>query len=65
MKFIEVLFDRFLWYRKWKGGKWECWDCDMIYSMVWYQVEEFTEIGGKRPSAICRGTPICEDWTKK
>lgn len=65
MKLIDILFSDFEFYRKWKGGKWEYWTMEGPVWCEWFQVKEFTGIYNKRPHESCRGSPICEDWTKK
>lgn len=59
---LDVLFTEFRWWRRLRGGKWERWWVDVVYSDSWHPVTEFSRLAGCRPTAICRGTPIEEDW---
>lgn len=65
MSFLDALlygFTRYQWFRKWRGGRWELWWVDSpINAAVWHHrsVEEDMD---QRPTAICRGTPIIEDY---
>ncbi len=58
----EWLFSRFRWYRRRRGGHWERWWVDMVYSDIWHPVPECSLITGERPTSLCRGTPACEDY---
>lgn len=58
----NVFFSGFRWWRRYCGGKWERWWVDVVYCDSWHPVTEFSRIYGDRPTAICRGTPIEEDW---
>jgi hypothetical protein len=54
------------WYRRWRGGHWELWWVDdPIGAQVWHHLpcchKEATTFSG-RPSTLCRGTPLCEDY---
>jgi hypothetical protein len=86
---LKTLFDRYRWYRRLAGGKWERWYVDMpVCSDLWHDVRNFTReyvyaaermgyrppletLGknmyphwwGYRPTPLCRGTPIEEDWS--
>ena len=62
---IDWIFCDFRWYRKLTKARWERWWVDVIYDDVWHRVKEWSDITGEKPTAICRGTPIKEDWTKK
>ncbi len=65
MWLLDSFFDRFRWYRRWRGGKWELWYVDdPMHADIWHQVPEFARISGERPNPICRGTPKEEDWTR-
>jgi hypothetical protein len=82
---LKCWFDRFQWYRKLAGGKWELWYVDHpVCSDIWHDVKHFTHEyleacermkyraptdnldnpywWGFRPTPLCRGTPVCEDW---
>lgn len=51
---FRTLFDRFQWYRRLAGGKWELWyvDCPGIHGEYWHDVQEFTRVRKARlPSA--------------
>ena len=59
--FGDVLFSRFRWWRKHRGGHWERWYIDHpVCSSVWLHVDRCTERSGNRPDGLCRGTPECE-----
>lgn len=60
---LDVLFCGFRWWRRLRGGKWELWWVDIVHSDSWHPVTEFSRITGSRPTAICRGTAVEEDWT--
>jgi hypothetical protein len=85
---LKYWLDRFQWYRRFAGGKWELWWVDVpVCSDIWHDVRHFTHeyvaaadrMGykppkgdldspywyGFRPTPLCRGTPICEDWRKE
>lgn len=48
--------------RRLLGGHWERWWVDHpVCSDVWHWVPECHVQNGNRPSAICRGRPVCED----
>jgi hypothetical protein len=61
---LDFLFSNFRWYRKLIGGKWEQWWLEGPYIEKWFRVHTFTG-DYMRPDPACRGTPVCEDWTKK
>jgi hypothetical protein len=62
---LDCFFDRYQWYRRLCGGRWELWWVDApVCSDIWHRVTDFTYATGKRPSVLCRGTPIEEDWTR-
>lgn len=54
-------FSNYRWYRKWYGGKWECWWTDIVYSNVWYNELSLNTYKG-RPSAIAKQFIKSEEW---
>ena len=68
MKFFRRWFWRwrlanYQWYRRWYGSVWERWIVDFpVCSTVWHDLEITTQERGERPGALCRGTPIVEDY---
>lgn len=60
---VRYLFDRFKWYRSWRGGHWECWWNDVTHSYMWDRFSEcYKARGGSDYPPCCFGTPICEDY---
>lgn len=64
---MEILFNNYLWYRRWCGGHWECWWNDVCHSFMWDRLKECTQTAvnkerGVRPPC-CYGTPHCEDYS--
>ncbi|MNC78006.1 hypothetical protein D3C75_1301160 [compost metagenome] len=54
---MSWLLSRFKWYRRLRGGRWECWYMDEVYGGVWFH----NPVGyPKRPHGMCRGTPTIE-----
>ena len=54
---FDWIFDRWQWWRRWRGGHWERWIIDYpVCSELWMQRPH-----GGRPG-LGRGTPTCEDW---
>lgn len=49
------------WYRKWIGGHWELWYCDVTGTIIWLQMNECSKITKTRPGA-CFGRPCCEEY---
>lgn len=47
------------WFRRWIGGHWERWYLDVVHSEFWFRCQHGAV---ERPSAICRGTPTCEEY---
>lgn len=62
---VSYLFDRYQWFRRWRGGHWERWWMDAIQSALWMRVDECSYVSGRAPYALCRGTPTCEEWSKE
>jgi hypothetical protein len=50
-------------YRKWYGGKWECWWTDVIYRRMWYNELTINTYHGK-PSVLARQLVKTENWRK-
>jgi hypothetical protein len=63
-RLLDAFFSQRRWARKLIGGKWELWwvDCP-VNSDVWHSVPEWSDVVGERPTPLCRGTPIKEDWS--
>lgn len=56
---LDYLFDRFRWYRRFCGGHWERWYIEAVHGYVWiHRTGCYRQID--RPPAA-RGTPECED----
>jgi hypothetical protein len=53
---FDWLLSNYRWFRKRRGGHWECWTLNIPVGTVWEQREH-----GTRPPCGM-GTPICEDW---
>ena len=63
MRFIEVWFSNYRWARKLIGGHWERhWVDFPVCSDIWHKVDKCGKVTGRRPTAICRGAPTCEDY---
>lgn len=58
---LDILFDRFTWYRKWRKGHWELWWNDATQSLVWIRLDKCSKKTLQRPSG-CMGTPVCEHY---
>ncbi|QJT70962.1 hypothetical protein GR7B_00164 [Vibrio phage vB_VcorM_GR7B] len=63
------LFNRFQWYRKSQGGRWEKWlvDYNPGTSEQWFHISkgrDLTDLYNRtgRPHQVCRGTPTVENW---
>lgn len=62
---LRALLSSFRWYRRWHGGVWERWWVDGgVNSCVWHELPTTSKELGRRPSVICRGTPVVEDYRK-
>ena len=51
----------FKWYRRWRGGRWECWYVDPCKSMIWHYIDK-GELGYQVRPPCCFGTPIIEEY---
>lgn len=60
--YLGALLSRFRTFRRWVGGHWELWWVDVVHSAIWHHVDECWKDADERPNALCRGTPMCEDW---
>lgn len=61
MSNLDIFLSRWQWYRRWRGGHWECWYLDVpVAAMSWFHNEPFAT-NGTRPG-LGRGTPIIEDY---
>jgi hypothetical protein len=57
------MLERFRWYRRLRGGHWERWCVDWpVCSNIWHRTASCSRVTHVRPTALCRGTPRCEDW---
>ena len=56
---FDILLDRFLWWRKLRGGHWEHWLLPQGGGPIWFRIKECSK-GGWPPGLGCRGTPRCE-----
>ena len=55
---LEWCLNRYRWYRRWHGGRWELWWVDVpVCADIWHPI---TRPHWERPTALCRGTPIVE-----
>jgi hypothetical protein len=60
---LDIIFDRFGWWRRLRGGHWEQWWIDVpVASDVWMRVDGCSLENGYRPAGGY-GTPRCEDWS--
>lgn len=48
-------------FRRWVGGKWERWYVDVVHSVLWHPVTDWSD-ADRRPTVICRGTPTREEY---
>ena len=54
-------FGEYRWVRQLIGGRWERWHVSVLHSDLWHPVS--SPGGGlSRPSVICYGTPLVEEW---
>ena len=53
--------EQFKWYRRWRGGRWECWYVDPCKSMIWHEIKKGEQGYPNRPPC-CFGTPIIEEY---
>ena len=63
--FWRGILCHFKWYRSWYGGVWEHWivDTATLHGTWWFDLDKTTEENqGIRPSMVCKGTPIVEDY---
>lgn len=56
--------EQFKWYRRWRGGRWECWYVDVCKSMIWHKIKKGEQGYPNRPPC-CFGTPIIEEYPYK
>lgn len=61
---FRYFFDKYQWYRKWHGGRWELWWVDICKSEQWYNLPPNKCYPNYRPPC-CFGTPIIEDYPIK
>lgn len=62
MWFLDDLLSRYRWYRRWRGGHWECWYIDHpVCASVWFHNWEGFGNDGRPLGG--RGTPLIEDYT--
>ena len=61
---LDTALDRFRWYRRLCGGHWELWWVETVGGDVWHQLDRCSR-DGARPTPLCRGTPICEDYPQR
>lgn len=66
---MDAMFSKRVWYRKWCGGHWENWWNDLTKSFIWERVPECTQLEHNvvrdiRPPC-CYGTPLCEEYERK
>jgi hypothetical protein len=58
--FLDYLFDRFRWYRRWIGGRWERWYLDYpVHGEMWERRN--SEESG--PPPLARGGAVVEDYS--
>lgn len=59
----EIAIGDYAWGRRLLGGRWERWWVDSpVCGDIWHwRTRERTSWEG-RPSPLCRGTPIVEEW---
>lgn len=63
MIWLDIIFDRFAWWRRLRGGHWEQWWIDVpVASDVWMRVDGCSLENGYRPEGGY-GRPRCEDWS--
>lgn len=62
--FFLCALRQFTWYRRWHGGRWELWHVDFPFcASIWHELEgRQLESESRRPTGLCRGTPVVEDW---
>ena len=53
---------RHSWFRRLCGGCWEMWWQDLLYKERWFRVQSFSAHTGRKPNALCCGTPVLEDY---
>jgi hypothetical protein len=58
---IDLLFSRYRWYRRWRGGVWELW-WNGRPGDRWHHLTMTSAEAHRRPTGICRGLPIVEDY---
>jgi hypothetical protein len=64
--FVNARFSEFRWARRLIGGRWERWWVDVVNSFIWHPVTEFSiPVIRLKPSPLCVGYPMREDWTAK
>lgn len=61
MRWLDAFLSGFRWYRRWRGGHFECWWVEPCHGFVWLREPRCNEAAGTRPPA-CFGTPTCEEW---
>ncbi len=65
---LHPWLSEFRWFRRWVGGRWECWVMDWPFTGTkWFLREPFNPVSPEnmRPCDLCRGTPTVEDYRKK
>lgn len=58
---VRIWLDRFQWYRKWYGGRWEYHWIDICYSAMWLPMTR-PNVWPDYRQPCSHGTPIIEDW---
>lgn len=54
---FDWLLAKYRWYRRWRGGHWECWGRSIPMGTIWEQ-----RAHGSPPPPCAMYWPICEDW---
>lgn len=52
----------FRWWRRRRGGHWECWFEDPAADSLWHRLEVCSQISGWRPTFHCARDRPCEDY---
>ena len=61
-RLLGLSLSHFRWFRKMLGGRWERWWVDSpVNDTMWHWREDWEDMS-ERPTCICRGTPIIEDY---
>jgi hypothetical protein len=63
MIWLDILLDRFRWYRRLRGGHWELWFVEPpVASFSWVRQPGCARNDAKLRPGMCHDLHSCEDW---